>query len=167
MNIIGILLAVLIIHVFAAMIFIGGSLFIWFIVWPASYKATSDESERTKIVGVIGRYFGWWTDATVAILLVTGAYLGYEYVGGNLSLLTTTLGGQILLIKVIIVWITIVLMYANNIYHGKLIMRLAEEKKYDEMKRIRKITHTASFITLGLLLVIMGLAVALQFFMPA
>ncbi|WP_010916415.1 hypothetical protein [Thermoplasma volcanium] len=166
MSSLDLIMAVLIIHVFASIMFIGGSFFIWFIVWPASYKMTKDESMRTKIVGIIGRYFGWWTDATIAILVVSGGYLGYEYIHGNFGLLTTTIGGKILLAKVIVVWIMIVLMYANNIYHGKLIMRLAEEKKYDEMKRIRKITHVASFITLGLILAIMGLAVLLQFFMP-
>ncbi len=166
MNTLELVMIVLYIHEFSAIFFIGGSFFIWLIVWPASYKYTNDETQRTRVVGLIGRLFGYYTHALIITLLATGAYLGYEYIGGNFSLLTTTLGGKILLAKVIVVIVMIVLMYVNNIYHGKLIMRLSEERKYDQMKKIRRITHIASFITLGLMVVIMVLAVSLQFYMP-
>jgi uncharacterized membrane protein len=156
---------VLMIHLFSAIMFIGGSFFLWLIVWPVSYRLTDDESYRTKIVGLIGRLFGYYTDLLIVILILTGIYLGYTYLP-SFSDLTTTTGGRILLIKSIVVVVMIVLMYANNIYHGKRIMRLSEERKYDEMKRIRKITHVASFITMGLMLVIMALAVLLQFYYP-
>ncbi len=160
-----IIITVLVIHIFSAIFFIGGSFFIWFIVWPVSYKLTDDESYRTRIVGLIGRLFGYYTNALVIILLATGLFLGYEYLPA-LSDLDTTTGGQVLLAKSITVLVMLVLMYANNIYHGKKIMRLSEEKRYDEMQRIRRITHIASFVTMGLMLVILVLAVALQFYMP-
>jgi len=160
-----IIIAVLFVHIFSAIFFIGGSFFIWFIVWPVSYKLTEDETYRTRIVGLIGRLFGYYTNALVIVLVGTGLFLGYEYLP-NLSDLETTTGGQILLAKSIVVAIMLILMYANNIYHGKKIMRLSEEKKYDEMERIRRITHIASFVTMGLMIVITILAVSLQFYVP-
>ncbi|QRF76061.1 putative integral membrane protein [Thermoplasmatales archaeon] len=160
-----IIIAVLFVHIFSAIFFIGGSFFIWFIVWPVSYKLTEDETYRTRIVGLIGRLFGYYTNALVIVLVGTGIFLGYEYLP-RLSDLETTTGGQILLEKSIIVAIMLILMYANNIYHGKKIMRLSEEKKYDEMERIRRITHVASFVTMGLMIVITILAVSLQFYVP-
>lgn len=158
-------LIVLWIHAFTAVFFIGGSFFIWMVVWPMSYKMTEDERERTRIVGLIGRLFGTLTDISVIILLVTGAYLGMVYLPQHSDLMTTV-GGQLLLAKSIIVIIMIVLMYANNLYHGKRIVNLAAQGKLDEVKRIRRITHIASFITLGLLAVIAILAFTLPFYAP-
>jgi uncharacterized membrane protein len=60
----------------------------------------------------------------------------------------------------------LVLMYANNLYHGKKIIRLVNAGKLDEVRRIRKITHLASFITLGLMIVIAILAFTLPFYHP-
>lgn len=156
-------LIVLWIHALTAVFFIGGSFFIWMVVWPVSYKITSDEKERTRIVGMIGRLFGRLTDLSVIILIITGVYLGLGYVP-NFSDLTTTPGGQLLLAKSILVVIMLALMYANNLYHGKLIMRLVAEDKLDQAKIIRKRTHIASFITLGLILVIAAIAFALPFY---
>jgi uncharacterized membrane protein len=113
----------------------------------------------------VGRIFGTATDISVAILILTGLYLGYGYLP-KLSDLTTTTGGQLLLAKGIIVVIMLVLMYANNIYHGKKLVRLSQEGKFDEMKRIRRITHMASFITLGLMVVIVLIAFTLPFYYP-
>ena len=70
-----IIITVLVIHIFSAIFFIGGSFFIWFIVWPVSYKLTDDESYRTRIVGLIGRLFGYYTNALVIILVATGLFL--------------------------------------------------------------------------------------------
>ena len=39
---------VLAIHIFFAILFVGGSFFIWLVVWPASYEITDDEKERTR-----------------------------------------------------------------------------------------------------------------------
>ncbi len=158
-------LIILWIHAFTALFFIGGSFFIWIVVWPATFRITSDEKERTKILGNIGRIFGTATDISVAILITTGLYLGYEYLP-TLSDLTTTTGGKILLVKGIVVVIMLVLMYANNLYHGKKIVRLSREGKLDEVRKIRRITHVASFITLALMALIAVLAFTLPFYHP-
>ena len=158
-------LVILWIHALVAVFFIGGSLFIWLVVWPATLRISTDERERAKILGHVGRIFGTATDVSVTILILTGLYLGYEYLP-TLSDLTSTEGGKILLAKGIAVVIMLVLMYANNLYHGKKIIRLVNAGKLDEVRRIRKITHLASFITLGLMIVIAILAFTLPFYHP-
>ena len=158
-------LVVLWIHALVAVFFIGGSFFIWLVVWPATLRISTDEQERAKILKHVGRIFGTATDVSVTILLLTGLYLGYEYLP-TLSDLTSTEGGKILLAKGIVVVIMLVLMYANNLYHGKKIIRLVNAGKLDEVRRIRKITHLASFITLGLMIVIAILAFTLPFYHP-
>ena len=152
-------LAVLWLHLFAAIIFIGGSFFIWIVVWPASYDITSNEAERTRIVGKIAKRFAYFTHATTVILVLSGIYLAY-FVSSPSDLLST-FAGNVLLAKIIVVVIMIALMYFNNLYHGKKIMRLASQGKLDEVKRIRKLTHVASYITLGLLVLITILGAAL------
>ena len=158
-------LVILWIHALVAVFFIGGSFFIWLVVWPATLRISTDEQERAKILKHVGRIFGTATDVSVTILLLTGLYLGYEYLP-TLSDLTSTEGGKILLAKGIVVVIMLVLMYANNLYHGKKIIRLVNAGKLDEVRRIRKITHLASFITLGLMIVIAILAFTLPFYHP-
>ncbi len=154
---------VLWIHLFAAIIFIGGSFFIWIVVWPESYNVATSESERTRIVGRMTKKFAYFTHVTIIALVATGVYLAFGYLESP-NLLLTTLNGRILLAKVISVVIMIALMYGNNLYHGKKIMRLISEGKLEDVKRIRKVTHTASFVTLGLLVLITILAAGLQLY---
>ncbi|MEM0158233.1 MAG: CopD family protein [Thermoplasmataceae archaeon] len=154
----------LLLHLFFAIIFIGGSFFIWIVVWPASYQITGEEKQRTLLVGKIAKRFAYFTHASLIILVSTGLALGYFYLGGNIGNLFATAGGRILLSKAILVLIMIITIYVNNLYHGRKITRLAREGKIAEVQRIRKITHLISFVSLGMLIGIVGLAVALQMF---
>lgn len=151
------------VHLFFAILFIGGSFFIWFVVWPASYDITEDETLRTRVVGKIAKRFAYFTHISLAVLVATGLYNAYWYLPDKSELFTTT-AGQLLFTKAMFVLAAIVIIYANNLYHGKKIMRLSVEKKYDEMNRIRKRTHLFSYISLGLLLAITILGAALQFY---
>lgn len=144
---------VLWLHLFSAVVLVGGSFFIWFVVWPASFQFAANEAERTKAVGKIAKRFAYFTHGSVIVLIPSGLYLAAPYLESPSSL-TSTLAGQTLLAKIIIVAVTIALIYINNIYHGRKIMRLASQGKMEEMKRIRRVTHLASYITLGLLIVI-------------
>ncbi|MCL4350338.1 MAG: CopD family protein [Candidatus Thermoplasmatota archaeon] len=159
-------MAILWVHIFTAMIFVGGSFFIWLVVMPSSYKITDDEKLRTKIVGTIGKNFAFFTNISVVILVLTGLYnLTWYLPGGNyIYALFNTTGGQILLYKMILVLAMILLMYGNNLYHGKKIMSLVREGKMDEVRRIRKRTHFLSYVTLLLMVIITILAVSLQFY---
>lgn len=146
-------------HLFAAIIFIGGSFFIWIVVWPASYDITKDESERTRIVGKIAKRFAYFTHVSLLVLVLSGVYLAY-YISSP-SVLFSTFIGNLLLAKIIVVVVMITTVYVNNLYHGKKIMRLAAQHKLEEVERVRKLTHAASFFTLGLMIVITILGAAL------
>ncbi len=158
-------LIILWIHIFTAIIFIGGSFFIWLVVYPESFKITDDEKLRTRIVGRIGKRFAVFTNASIIILILTGLYNATWYLGPDfINALLYTSGGQILFVKGIVVVAMVLLMYANNMYHGKRIMKMAQEGDMEGLKKLRKTSHLLSYITLLLMVVITILAVALQFF---
>ena len=151
-------------HIFSAIIFVGGSFFIWVVVIPASYKITDDEKLRTRIVGLIGKQFAWITNVFLIILLLTGIYNATWYLNYNFFALFNTQGGNILLVKIVLVGAMILIMYGNNLYHGKRIMKMAREGRMDELRKLRKWSHMLSYITLGLMIAITITAVALQFY---
>ncbi|MFG1502863.1 CopD family protein [Cuniculiplasma divulgatum] len=151
-------------HIFSAIIFVGGSFFIWVVVIPASYKITDDEKLRTRIVGLIGKQFAWITNVFLIILILTGIYNATWYLNYNFFALFNTQGGNILLVKIVLVGAMILIMYGNNLYHGKRIMKMAREGRMDELRRLRKWSHMLSYITLGLMIAITITAVALQFY---
>lgn len=151
---------VLWVHLFSAVVLVGGSFFIWFIVWPASFQFAANEAERTKAVGRIAKRFSYFTHGSLIALVPSGLYLAAPYLTSP-SMLSSTLEGQILLAKVVIVGSAIILIYTNNIYHGRKIMRLVAQGRMEDLKRVRRTTHVASYVTLGLLIVITMLGVAL------
>ena len=152
------------VHVFTAMFFVGGSFFIWLVVMPSSYRITDDEQLRTKIVGTIGKNFAFFTNISILILIITGLYNMTWYLNGEYYSLFNTGYGQILLAKIVLVAAMMLLMYGNNMYHGKRIMAMVEDGKMDDVRRLRKRTHILSYITLFLMVLITLLAVALQFY---
>ncbi len=153
-------LILLSIHVLSAIIFVGGSIFIWAILWPESYKLENDKL-RTRLLGFVGHRFAFYTNATLALLIVTGLLMTYKYLL-NFSLYFRSLQGEILFSAEILVLIMIIIMYGNNIYHGKLIVKLNEENKFEEIKKVRKKTHIYSMITMVLMIIIVILMVALR-----
>lgn len=154
---------VLWIHLFFAIIFIGGSFFIWIVVWPSSFDLAEDEKFRTKIVGTMSKRFALFTNISVGILIVTGLNLAYQMFGTTPDLLST-IGGQILFAKVVVVAVALGIMYYNNMGHAKKIKSLVEENKMDEVSKLRKRAHLFSFLTLGLLVIVTILASLLQVF---
>ncbi len=151
---------VLWVHLFSAVVLVGGSFFIWFVVWPASYKIAANETERTRMVGRIAKRFAYFTHGAVVALVLSGLYLAAPYIESP-GLVLTTLRGEVLLTKVALAVSAIVLMYGNNIYHGRKIMRLVAEGRLDDVKRVRRLTHLASYVTLGLLVLITVLGATL------
>lgn len=154
---------VLWVHLFSAVVLVGGSFFIWLVVWPASFQVTTDEAARTKVVGKIAKRFAYFTHGSLVALVLSGLYLAAPYFSGPGPLLST-LEGQILTAKIAAVVSAIVMIYTNNIYHGRKITRLAAEGRFDDMKRVRHVTHIASYVTLGLLILITILGAALVAF---
>ena len=151
---------ILFIHVLSAIIFVGGSIFIWLILWPESYKL-NDEKIRTRLLGFVGKKFALYTNISLILLIATGLTMTYRYLE-NFSLYFTSTEGHILFIAEVLIIIMIVIMYGNNIYHGRLIVKLNEQNKFDEIKKIRKKTHVFSFITMILMVIIVLLMVALR-----
>jgi uncharacterized membrane protein len=148
------------IHVLSAITFVGGSIFIWLILWPESYKM-NDDKLRTRLLGYVGHRFAFWTNLTLGLLILSGLLMTYRYIL-NPSLYFLSLGGELLFVAEILIIAMVVVMYGNNIYHGKLIVRLNEQGKLDEVKNIRKVTHVYSMITMALMILIVIIMVAMR-----
>ncbi len=161
-------LIVLYIHIVAAIIFVGGSLFIWLALLPA-LRDLSDEV-RNQVVVRVTRRFGRVVDASLVVLILTGIYNATWYLDGyNLN----TLGAKILLAKSILVALMIFTIYFNNMYFGRKIsatvrrMRAAADQKQREelsmrLASIRRTSHILSYLNIALMLTVILLAVMLQ-----
>ncbi len=157
------IIAAIIIHVLSAVFLVGSSIFVWIVVWPASY-IMSDEKLRTRFMSVMGKKFAFYTNLSVILLTITGIYLVYsvrpDYIT-NFNYAISQPWGQILTIKIVTVALMYVIMYGNNLWHGKLIPKLAENGQFEKLKQVRKITHIFSFITVALMVLIVIEAVFL------
>lgn len=151
---------VLWLHLFSAVLFVGGSFFMWLVVVPASRLITNDESERTQIVGKIAKAFGRMTNPTLAILILTGLYNATWYVPSLSMLLAYP--GTILLMKAVLVVVLLALIYVHNVHFGKKIVELAKDRKFSELRELRKKSRAVSAANLTLMIAILVLAVMLQ-----
>lgn len=151
---------VLWVHLFSAVLFVGGSFFMWMVIVPASHLITSDESERTRIVGKIARNFGNMTNVLTVVLVVTGLYNATWYLPSANGLLEYP--GTLLLAKVILVTLLLTLIYVHNVYFGKRIIRLAKDARLDELKALRKRSRIISTANLTLMLLILLLSTIMQ-----
>ncbi len=155
------ILTVLFIHVICAIFLVGSSIFVWIVVWPASSIAMPDEKQRTRFMSVMGKRYAFWTNISILLLTVTGVLLIYmyrPYYLTNFSSAITTQWGYILTIKIVSVGLMYAILYGNNLWHGKKFPKLAEAGEFEELKRMRKISHMLSFTTVGLMVVIIAVA---------
>ncbi|SRR5579885_1207270 len=150
------------IHLFSAIIFIGGSYFMWLVLVPESYKVSKEEGERTRMLGVFARRFALITNVTLILLILTGLYNATWYLG-SIDLLTKSFRGFLLLIKASLTLLLIILVYINGVYFGRKITKLASQRRFDDLKRIRKISKTISLVNLALMLMITVVASMMQF----
>jgi len=157
----GLDIAVLYVHLFAAVLFVGGSFFFWLILEPVTYTLARDESERTALVARVARRFGQFTHPLLVVLVATGIFNATWYLP-SLSALTTTPAGELLLTKGLVVVLLIALIYLHGAYYGPRIVRLARERRYDELRALRRRSRTVSMINLALMLAVLLLAVLLQ-----
>lgn len=153
--------AILWVHLFSAVLFVGGSFFMWLVVVPASRLITSDESERTRIVGKIAKQFGTMTNPTLVVLVLTGIYNASWYLS-SLNSLFDTYTGSLLLTKVILVVVLLILIYVHNVYFGRKIVQLAADKRLDELRALRRTSRLVSSVNLSLMIAILVLAAMLQ-----
>jgi uncharacterized membrane protein len=149
------------VHLFSAVVFVGGSFFMWLVVVPASRLITSDESQRTAIVGKIAKAFGKTATILLIVLVATGVFNASWYLP-SMQALFDSYTGMILLVKIVLVATLIALIYVHNLYFGKRILRLAEEKKLEELQALRKQSRIVSATNLILMVAILVLATLLQ-----
>ncbi len=152
--------AVLFLHLFTAVIFVGGSFFMALVVVPASRLITEDESQRTQIVGKIARTFGRVSIPTLIVLILSGLYNLSWYI--PLSDLLDTYYGQVLTAKIVAVGILLVLVFVHNAYYGMKTIQLAKEGRFEELRNLRRRSRIVSYANLALMVVILALAAALQ-----
>jgi putative copper resistance protein D len=148
-------------HLFSAVLFVGGSFFMWLVVVPASHLITDDEAERTKMVGRIAKQFGRMINPMLATLVLTGIFNASWYLPSTNDLFDTYTG-EILLVKIILVVVLLALIYTHNVYFGKRIVKFAAEGKLDELKAVRRKSRVVSMANLMLMLAILVLATLMQ-----
>ena len=129
-------------------------------VIPASRLLTTDESERTQIIGKIAKLFGRTVTPTLIIIILTGIYNASWYLRSVQDLLIYP--GTLLLTKIILVIILLILIYVHNVYFGKRIMTLARQRNIEGLKKIRKTSRKISALNLILMATIFLLAVLMQ-----
>ena len=151
---------VLWIHLFAATFFVGGSFFFWIVVIPASRLITTDESERTQLIGKMAKAFGKIVNPTLGIIVLTGIYNASWYLASWQDLFIYP--GTIFLTKIILVIVLLIFIYVHNLYFGKRIITYARERNLEALKRIRRISRKISAANLILMLTILLLAVLMQ-----
>ncbi|MHB1908466.1 MAG: CopD family protein [Nitrososphaerales archaeon] len=156
-------IAILWIHLFSAVIFVGGSFFIWLVVMPASHLFAKDEAERTQIIGKIAKQFGKITNPTLVVLILSGIYNATWYLPSFNSLLAfQNYGAQVLLVKVVLVAVLVVLIYVHGVYYGRKIVALAQNHDIEGLKAVRRKSRLVSIANLVLMVLILLLAVMLQ-----
>ena len=111
------------IHLIAAAIWVGGSLFIGIVFSPLLKTMTNSVEERMQIMIRVGRRFNKVAVPSLIILMVTGLYSSHVLLSKP-DLLVATSYGTFLIIKIILV-IVLIIIYA---IHVRVIRKDVEEK---------------------------------------
>jgi putative copper resistance protein D len=149
------------IHLFSAVIFVGGSFFMWIVVMPATKLVAKDEAERTLLVGRIAKQFGRLVTPLLVVLVLTGLYNATWYLP-SFSSLFYTYDGLLLFIKSVLTTGLIVLIYIHNVYFGRKIVRMARERDVEGLKAVRRRSRVISMMNLVLMALILLVAVLMQ-----
>ncbi len=143
------------IHLIAASIWVGGSLFIGIVFSPLLKTMTNSVEERMQIMIRVGRRFNKVAVPSLIILMITGLYTSHALIGKP-ELLVSTSYGTFLIIKIFLV-IALVVVYA---VHVRVIRKDVEEKIMSnqmpepEIQKLRK-----KIIILGEITVVLSIAI--------
>jgi putative copper export protein len=143
------------IHLIAAAIWVGGSLFIGIVFSPLLKTMTNSVEERMQIMIRVGRRFNKVAVPSLIILMITGLYTSHALIGKP-ELLVSTSYGMFLIIKIFLV-IALVVVYA---VHVRVIRKDIEEKIMSnqmpepEIQKLRK-----KIIILGEITVVLSIAI--------
>jgi len=143
------------IHLVAAAIWVGGSLFIGIVFSPLLKTMTNSIEERMQIMIRVGRRFNKIAVPSLIILMLTGLYTSHVLLSKP-ELLVATSYGTYLIIKIILV-IALIFVYA---IHVRVIRKDIEEKIMSnqmpepEIQKLRK-----KIIILGEITVVLSIAI--------
>ena len=143
------------IHLVAAAIWVGGSLFIGIVFSPLLKIMTNSIEERMQIMIRVGRRFNKIAVPSLIILMITGLYTSHVLLSKP-DLLVSTSYGVFLIIKIILV-IALIVTYA---IHVRVIRKDIEEKIMSnqmpepEIQKLRK-----KIIILGEITVVLSVAI--------
>ena len=143
------------IHLVAASIWVGGSLFIGIVFSPLLKTMTSSVEERMQIMIRVGKRFNKVAVPSLIILMLTGLYTSHALLGKP-DLLISTSYGMFLIIKIILV-IALIITYA---IHVRIIRKDIEDKIMTnqmpeaEIQKLRK-----KIIILGEITVVLSVAI--------
>ncbi len=143
------------IHLVAAAIWVGGSLFIGIVFSPLLKTMTNSVEERMQIMIRVGRRFNKIAVPSLIILMLTGLYTSHVLLSKP-ELLVATSYGTYLIIKIILV-IVLIFVYA---IHVRVIRKDVEEKimsnqmPESEIQKLRK-----KIIILGEITVVLSIAI--------
>jgi len=143
------------IHLVAAAIWVGGSLFIGIVFSPLLKTMADSMQERMQIMIRVGRRFNKVAVPSLIILMITGLYSSHTLLGKPEFLFSTSYGA-FLIIKMILV-IALIITY---IVHVRVIRKDIEDKimlnqmPENQIKKLRK-----KIIILGEITVVLSIAI--------
>jgi len=143
------------IHLIAATIWVGGSIFIGIVFSPLLKTITTSMEERIQIMIKVGRRFNKIAVPSLIILMITGLYNSHLLLSKP-DLLMATSYGVFLTVKVILV-IALVITYA---VHVRIIRKEVENKimsKQMPIKQIQKLRK--KIIILGEITVVLSVTI--------
>jgi uncharacterized membrane protein len=172
---------VLWIHILAAISWVGGMIFVAFIVGPY-VRRTFPPAGRAPLMAEIGKRFSYLGWSAIVTLIITGIYNAVRFLGSWNALVETTFG-HILLVKIGVVAVMICLSIAHDFFLGprqrdlgkalrlssptETSFRLATGEKSSHeaaLRRMRRWTVLIAQINLLLGLLVILLAASLQSF---
>ena len=143
------------VHLIAAAIWVGGSLFIGIVFSPLLKTMTNSVEERMQIMIRVGRRFNKVAVPSLIILMVTGLYNSHVLLSKP-DLLVATSYGTFLIIKIILV-IILIIIYA---IHVRVIRKDVEEKiMANQMPEIEIQKLRKKIIILGEITVVLSIAI--------
>ncbi|AJM91404.1 MULTISPECIES: CopD family protein [Nitrosopumilus] len=143
------------IHLVAAAIWVGGSLFIGIVFSPLLKTMTNSIEERMQIMIRVGRRFNKVAVPSLIILMATGLYSSHALLSKP-DLLTATSYGTFLIIKILLV-IALIITYA---VHVRVIRKDVEEKiMSNQIPEPQIQTLRKKIIILGEITVVLSVAI--------
>ena len=143
------------IHLVAAAIWVGGSLFIGIVFSPLLKTMTNSVEERMRIMIRVGRRFNKVAVPSLIILMATGLYSSHVLLSKP-DLLVATSYGTFLIIKILLV-IALIITY---LVHVRVIRKDVEDKiMSNQMPEHQIQTLRKKIIILGEITVVLSIAI--------